>query len=63
MIGIVSHIPNHLQEVHRVLSNSLTKGQTLGTHIEPTEKTRIKEETREWNTEMSSDYSGIYILR
>lgn len=34
MIGVLSHIPYHQQEVCWVLSNSLTKGQTLSTHME-----------------------------
>lgn len=38
VIGILSHIPYHLQEVHRVLSNRLSKGQTLSTYVEPEEK-------------------------
>lgn len=38
MIGVINHVAYHLQEVARVLSNRLTKGQTLGTHTEPWEK-------------------------
>lgn len=38
VIGILCHIPYHLQEVVRVLSNRLTKGQCLNTHVEPREK-------------------------
>lgn len=34
MIGVLSHIPYHQQEVCWVLSNSLTKGQALSTHME-----------------------------
>lgn len=35
MIGVLSHIPYHQEEVCWVFSNSLTKGQTLSTHMEP----------------------------
>lgn len=38
MIGILSHVPYHLHEVRWVLSNRLAKGQTLSTHMEPTEE-------------------------
>lgn len=38
VIGILCHIPYHLQEVVWVLSNRLTKGQCLNTHVEPQEK-------------------------
>lgn len=40
VIGILSHIPYHLQEVRRVLSNCLSKGQTLSTYVESEEKQR-----------------------
>lgn len=35
MIGVLSHIPYHQQEVSWVLSNTLTKGQALSAHMEP----------------------------
>lgn len=35
MIGVLSHVPYHQQEVGWVLSNGLTKGQTLSTNMEP----------------------------
>lgn len=34
MIGVLNHIPYHQQEVCWVLSNSLSKGQALSTHVE-----------------------------
>lgn len=42
VIGILCHIPYHLQEVVWVLSNRLTKGQCLNTHVEPREKHKKK---------------------
>lgn len=35
MISVFNHVPYHQQEVCWVLSNTLTKGQTLSTHMEP----------------------------
>lgn len=43
MIGVLSHIPYHQQEVGWVLSNSLTKGQILSTYMEPKGKKNMKE--------------------
>lgn len=50
-IGIVGHVPYHLQEVDWVLSNRLTKGQTLCTHMEPNEKKQKDRVTKE-NTDI-----------
>lgn len=60
LTGVLCHIPYHLQEVDGVLSNRLTKGQTLGTHMEPKEQNR--KETKA-NIETSPAHSDIYILR
>lgn len=54
VIGILSHIPYHLQEVHRALSNRLTKGQTLSTHVEPKEKQKNTIKDTKQNTEIST---------
>lgn len=58
-IGVFSYIQYHPQEVDRVLSNRLTKGQTLGTHVEPNEKNKNQEETNKTRPA----HSDIYILR
>lgn len=42
MIGVLSHIPYHQQEVSWVLSNTLTKGQALSAHMEPGGKRMIE---------------------
>lgn len=38
LICILGQVPYHLQEVVGVPGNRLTKGQTLGAHVEPKEK-------------------------
>ena len=40
LIAVFGHIKYHPQEVQRALSNSLAKGQTLGTHMEPEEENK-----------------------
>lgn len=57
VVGMLRHVPYHLQEVDRILSNRLTKGQALGTHMEPTEK------TYRGPTETGSAASDVYILK
>lgn len=48
MIGVLSHIPYHQQEVCWVLSNSLTKGQALSTHMESEGGKKKNEINRIW---------------
>lgn len=57
VVGVLRHVPYHLQEVDRLLSNRLTKGQTLGTHMEPTEK------PQRGPTDMGPATSDVYIQR
>lgn len=59
VIGILSHVPYHLQEVHRALSNRLTKGQTLSTHVEPKEKQKKTIKETKQDTEYRDFHSEI----
>lgn len=61
--GVLRHVPYHLEEEHRVLGNSLTKGQTLSTHMEPKDKTENNKRHKREYTETSPVDLDIYILR